>query len=147
MMTRQWSEAEQWCAQGYQRFADDWLFSFCQLTLLYMPSPQRADADKAWRLVSQLERVTPPSERRVLWPRWRMMTAGVLARAGATDSARHTREAARKAVWLGERDGAMRLLERYISFSPDSKAFIRGDPVFEPLKDKPRFQALVATAP
>jgi len=162
MMTRQWGEAERWCAQGYRRFSGDWLFSFCQLTLLYMPSPQRPDVDKAWRLVSQLESVTPPSERRVLWPRWRMMTAGVLARAGASDSARRTRAAARKAgagdpeldfyeagvaVWLGERDEAVRLLERYISFSPDSKAFIRGDPVFEPLKDIPRFQAVVATAP
>src|SRR6202008_3560374 len=134
-MTRQWTEAEQWCARGYRRFSDDWLFSFCQLTLLYMPSPERPDAEKAWRLVSQLEHVTPPSERRVLWPRWRMMTAGVLARAGATDSARRTREGARKAgagdpeldfyeagvaVWLGERSDAMKLLERYIAFSPDS---------------------------
>jgi TolB-like protein len=162
MMTRQWTEAEDWCAQGYQRFPGDWLFSFCQLTLLYMPSPQRPDADKAWRLVAQLERVTPRSERQVFWPRWRMMTAGVLARAGAADSARHTRDAARKAgtgdpeldfydagvcVWLAERNESMRLLERYLSYSPDSKAFIRGDPVFEPLKDSPRFQALVAGPP
>jgi len=162
MLTRQWSEAERWCSQGYQRFDDDWRFSFCQLTLLYVPSPQRPDAAKAWQLVSQLERVTPPTERRVFWPRWRMMTAGVLARAGAADSARHTRDAARTAgaedpeldfyeagvdVWLGEHDRAVILLERYLAYSPGGKAAIRGDPMFEPLKANPRFQALVSTAP
>jgi len=160
MMTRQWNEADQWCAQGHHRFSDNWLFSFCQLTLLYMPSSKRPDATAAWRLVEQLEHIAPPSERSIFWPRWRMMTAGVLARAGATDSARHTRDAARKAaagdpeldfyeagvdVWLGDHADAVRLLERYLASSPESKAFIRGDPVFEPLKDTPRFQALVSS--
>jgi serine/threonine-protein kinase len=160
LMTRQWTEAEQWCAQGYRRFPDEWLFSFCQLTLLYMPSPRRADPAAAWRLVQQLEEVAPPSERPVFLPRWRMMAAGVLARAGEADSARHTRDAARAAssndpeldfyeagvaVWLGERDRAVSLLQRYLASSPEAKAFIGGDPVFEPLQDDPRFQSLVAT--
>ena len=158
LMTRKWDQANQWCKQGYARFPEVWQFSFCQLTLLYVPSPMEPSAAEAWRLVSQLERVTPPSERKIFYPRWRMIAAGVLARAGATDSARRTRNAARAAgagdeeldfyeagvdVWLGEHAESVRLIGRYLGNSPQSKAFIAGDPVFEPLHRDPRFRALV----
>jgi hypothetical protein len=87
-----------------------------------------------------------------------MMAAGVLARAGAKDSARRTRDAARAAgagdeeldfyeagvdVWLGEHAESVKLIGRYLRNSPQAKAYIAGDPVFEPLHDDPRFQSLV----
>jgi serine/threonine-protein kinase len=158
MTLRRWKEAADWCALGYSRFPTDWLFSFCRLTLLFMPSGQRPDAATAWLLVKELERVTSPTERAVLAPRWQMIVAGVLARAGQQDSARHTLGAARAAaaedreigyyeagvhVLLGEHDRALDLLEHFVAHSPQRRRMIEGDPAFEALHRYARFRALV----
>jgi TolB-like protein len=159
LVLRRWDEASDWCAQGYRRFPDQWLFTQCRLTLLSMPSGERPDAARAWRLVAEMERVTAPSEWVVLAPRWHMVVASVLARAGQQDSARRTLRAARKAggrdpeldvyeaevrVLLGEHDRALDLLERYLSHSPPQRAIIQGLANFDPLHRYPRFQALAA---
>jgi serine/threonine-protein kinase len=158
MLLRRWKDAADWCALGHARFPSDWLFSFCRLTLLFMPSGQMPDAAMAWQLVKQLERVTSPSERAVLAPRWRMIVAGVLARAGQQDSARHTLIAARAGagedreigyyeagvhVLLGEHDRALDLLEHFVTHSPQRRRLIEGDPSFEALHRYARFHALV----
>jgi len=159
VMLRRWPESVDWCARGYSRFPNDWHFTFCRLTLLYMPSGQAPDVEVAWRLVSDLERVTSPSERPVLAPRWRTLLAGVLARAGQRDSARHTLQAARMAgrgdpemdyyesgvhVLLGEHEQALNLLERFLTHFPQMRPFLEGDPAFEALHHYPKFRALVA---
>jgi serine/threonine-protein kinase len=159
LLMRQWERAAHWCGQGFTRFPGDWLFSFCQLTQLYMPGPTTPDVDKGWRLVAQLDTLVAPSARPVFRPRWRMMMAAVLARAGLTDSARRTIRAARVGdsgdsqldfyeagarVRLGDRDDAVRLIGRYLKMSPEAKAFIKRDPEFEPLWGNARFQGLVA---
>jgi TolB-like protein/tetratricopeptide (TPR) repeat protein len=159
LMLRRWKEAAEWCARGYTRFSTDWLFTFCRLSLLYEPSGQRPDPEAAWRLVAELERVIPPSERPVLTPRWRMLVAGILARAGQPDSARHTLEAARASglgdpemdyyeagvhVLMRQHTPALDLLERYLGYAPQMKPDVERDPVFEPLHASPRFRALVA---
>ncbi len=158
LMLRRWNEAVEWCARGYTRFPSNWLFSFCRLTLLYMPSGQRPDAAEAWRLVEELERVTSPSERPLLAPRFRMLAAGVLVRAGQQDSARRTLQAAKAAsggdpqidyyeagvhVLLGEHERALSLLERYLTHFPQVRPFLNGDPIFERLHVYARFRALV----
>jgi TolB-like protein/tetratricopeptide (TPR) repeat protein len=158
LMLRRWKETVEWCARGYARFPNDWLFTFCRLSLLYEPSRERPDAAAAWRLVAELERVTAPSERPVLAPRWRMLVAGVLARAGQQDSARRTLNAAKNSaggdpemgyyeagvhVLLGEHEQAVNLLERYLAYSPQLRPEVERDPVFEPLHAKSRFRALV----
>jgi TolB-like protein len=158
LMLRRWNDAVDWCARGYTRFSRNWLFSFCRLTLLYMPSGQRPDAAAAWRLVEELEQVTSPSERPLLAPRFRMLAAGVLARAGQQDSARRTLQAAKAAsgsdpqidyyeagvhVLLGEHERALNLLERYLVHSPQLRLFLKGDPIFERLHAYARFRALV----
>ena len=160
VVLRRWTEAADWCAQGHTRFPTDWLFTFCQLTLLYMPSGQRPDGAQAWRLASELDRLIAPSEQPAMAPRWRMLIAAVLARAGERDSARHTIKAARAAgagdlemdyyeagvrALLGEPEQALDLLERYVAYSPASTAFMKGDPFFDPIRAHPRFQALVAS--
>ena len=158
VMLRRWKEAAEWCARGYSRFPTSWLFTFCRLTLLYLPSGQRPDVTLAWRLFADLERVTSPSERPVLAPRWRMIVAGVLARAGQRDSARRTLDAAKTLagddremdyyeagvhVLLGEHLRGLNLLERYIAYAPQTRPYLKGDPVFEPLHSYAQFRALV----
>ncbi len=162
LLMRQWERAAHWCSQGFTRFPEEWLFSFCQLTQLYMPGPTTPDVARGWRLVGQLDTLVPPSARPVFKPRWRMMMAAVLARAGLTDSARRTIRAARKSdsgdsqldfyeagarARLGDNDDAVRLIGRYLKASPEAKAFIKRDPEFEPLWGDARFQGLVAERP
>jgi tetratricopeptide (TPR) repeat protein len=159
LLMRQWERAAHWCGQGFARFPGDWLFSFCQLTQLYMPGPTTPDVAKGWRLVAQLDTLVAPSARPVFKQRWRMMMAAVLARAGLTDSARRTIRAARAGdsgdaqldfyeagarARLGENNDAIRLIRRYLEASPEAKAFIKRDPEFEPLWGDARFQGLVA---
>lgn len=159
LLLRRWGEASDWCAQGHRRFPDQWLFTLCRLTLLAMPTGERPDPATAWRLVAEMERVTAPSEWAVLAPRWHMVVASVLARAGQRDSARRTLRAAQKAaagdpeldiyeadvrVLLGEDERTLSLLERYAGYSPSLRAFIQGWPNFDRLHRYPRFQALAA---
>jgi len=161
MMSHRWKEAGEWCARGYARFAHDWLFSFCRLSLLYEPSGQRPDAGAAWHLVAELERVTSPSERPVLAPRWRMLVAGVLARGGQPDSARRTLQEAKLSsggdpemdyyeagvrLLLGEPERSLDLLARYAAYSPQMKPDLAQDPIFELLHASRRFHVLVAGA-
>jgi serine/threonine-protein kinase len=159
LMSQQWADAERWCSEGHRRFAGDWLFTFCQLTLLYEPSTRAPDVTEAWRLNTALAGLVPPTDRIELAPRWLMIVAGVLARAGQHDSARSVARAARRLgagddeldyyeagvqVHLREPEEALALLARNIKSSPGGKAFIRADPMFKPLHGDPRFEALVS---
>jgi hypothetical protein len=158
LLMRRWEPASQWCAQGFSRFPENWLFTFCQLTQLYMPGPTPPDVNRGWRLVGQLDTLMSPSTRPAFNLRWRMMMAAVLARAGLTDSARRTLRSARQSgsddaqldfyeasarVRLGDSAEAIRLIGRYLASSPEGRAFIRRDPEFEPLWSDARFQSLV----
>ena len=160
LVLRRWDEARDWCGQGYRRFPDQWLFTQCRLTLLAMPSGERPDAARAWKLVEEMERVTAPSEWVMLAPRWHMVVASVLARAGQQDSARRTLRAARKAgggdpeldiyeaevrVLLGEHDRALDLLERYVANAPPQRAIIQGMASFDSLHRYSRFSALTTS--
>jgi TolB-like protein len=159
LLLRRWEEASNWCSQGFRRFPDQWTFTLCRLTLLSMPTGEAPDATRAWSLVAELERVTPPSEWAALAPRWQMIVAGVLARAGLHDSARRVLRVAQKSaagdpeldiyeaevrVHLGEDQRALSLLERYVAYSPALRALIRTYPSYDQLHHYPRFQALVA---
>ncbi len=162
LLLRQWEEASHWCDQGFRRFPDQWLFIYCRLTLLTMPTGERPDGARAWELVAALQRVTAPSEWAILEPRWHMLVASVLARGGNYDSARRTLSRAQAdgkgdpeldiyeadvRVLLGEYDQALSLLERYVAYSPTQRPIIRGLANFDPLQRYPRFQALTEAAP
>jgi eukaryotic-like serine/threonine-protein kinase len=157
LLLRRWNEASQWCDQGHRRFPDQWLFIHCRLTLLSLPAGELPDAERAWQLVAEMQRVTAPSEWASLAPRWRMLVASVLARGGHQDSARRTLNRAREAgttdpeldvyeagvrVLLGEHQRALALLERYLAHAPSQKGIIRGDPGFDDLHRYPRFLEL-----
>ena len=156
------SEASDWCERGYRRFPEQWLFTLCRLTLQSVPGGVPANPSQAWLMLEEMERITPPSEWAVLAPRWQLLVASVLARAGQHDSARRTMRVARERgagdpemdfyeanlrVLLGEQDRALSLLERYATNLPVQKAIIQGYPTFQQLQQHPQFRALVATRP
>jgi len=157
-------EAVRWCNTGFGRFPEDWHFTFCRLTILAWPAPgqlgpeARADVARAWRLVSELERLSPPEERKAYLPRWQIRVAGVLGRAGLRDSAEAVIRRARAAapedlemdfyeaearMLLGDREATLRLLARDVAANPRFRKYTRMYPVFRPLWPDPRFQALV----
>jgi serine/threonine-protein kinase len=158
LMSTRWAEAEDWCRQGYRRFPGHWLFTYCQLSLLAESGARSPDVAEAWRLDAGLARLVAPSERAQLAPRWRMLVASVLARAGLSDSSRRVLRAAQLKgagdqeldyyeagvrMRLRQPQEALALLRRYLRNSPTSRAFVREDPTFRPLRSDPDFQALV----
>ena len=157
-------EAVRWCDAGFARFPENWQFTFCQLTILAWPRPARpaaaarADVARAWKLVAQLERLSPADERAAYLPRWQIRVAGVLGRAGLVDSANAVIRRARAAaprdpemdfdeaearMLLGDHEAALRLLARDAAANPQYRGYIRVYPVFRPLWTDPRFRALV----
>jgi tetratricopeptide (TPR) repeat protein len=159
-------EAVRWCDAGLSRFPGDWRFTFCQLSILAWPGPvpsgnPSANVARAWKLLGQLERLTPPEERAAL-PRWQIKVAGVLGRAGLTDSADAVIRRARAAapgdpemdfyeaearMLLGDREATLRLLARDVAANPRFKEYMRVYPVFRPLWSDPRFDALLRGPP
>ncbi len=156
-------EAVRWCETGYKRFPDDWRFTFCRLTILAWSASApnardpRADIAKAWKMLAQLGRLTPPEEREVL-PRCEVRVAGVIGRAGLRDSAEAVIRRARALapddremdfyeaearLLLGDRDAALKLLARDMEENPQFREYTRVYPAFRPLWSDPRFQALV----
>ena len=120
--------------------------------------PAPVDVARAWALVSRLERLIPAEQRAVLLPRWQMRVAGILGRAGLAESAEAVIGRARAAapndpemdfheagarMLLGDREAALRLLARDVAANPQFKSYVRVDPIFRPLWNDPRFQAMV----
>jgi tetratricopeptide (TPR) repeat protein len=153
-------DAVRWCDTGRSRFPGDWRFTFCELRImiLALADTLQPDVAKAWSLVTALERLSPPA----YLPRWHIMVAGVLRRAGLRDSAEAVIRRARAAapddseldfyeaearMALGDHQAVLRLLERYLKTNPRFRAYLRVYPLFWSLWSDPRFQALVAESP
>jgi tetratricopeptide (TPR) repeat protein len=152
------AEAVRWCDTGRSRFPEDWRFTFCQLRILALADTVQPDVEKAWSVAAALERLSPPA----YVPRWHLVVAGVLGRAGLRDSAEAVIRRARAAapddseldfyeaearMLLGDHETALRLLGRDLKNSPRFKAYLRVYPLFRPLWRDPRFRALVAEPP
>ncbi len=97
--------ARYWCAQGAERFSDDWRFYNCQLWLMATPAAN-ADVDRAWELKTELnETIDHP----YINTQTDYLVGGVLARAGLVDSARSVFLRTRDKV-SGEFDPELELL-------------------------------------
>ena len=153
-----YEDAQTWCETGRRRFPTDWLFLQCQLTLLESSPRARPSADRAWRVIAELDGVEPPDTRAWADPRLRMMAAGVLARAGLRDSAEHVIRAARAAapddaellylealarVRLSQPDSAVQLLSNLLHGAPDFRPYLRRDVQLQPLAGHAGFRQLV----
>jgi DNA-binding SARP family transcriptional activator/TolB-like protein len=152
-----YAAARQSCAQGHAQFAGDRRFVECRLTLLREDPALRPDAAQAWALVAELDRLDPPArareEGRAYSPIFRRAAAAaVLARAGASDSARAVLARARAAasadaelripflldeayvtLLLGDRAGARRLLDEYLAARPALRPYVTRDVLFRDL--------------
>jgi serine/threonine-protein kinase len=138
----QFPEARRWCDEGGRRFPQNWRFTECQLWLLLIPGAD-LDVPLSWALAARADSFTPPPQRPFRQRLRQYLVAGVLGRRGLRDSAEHVFERARttdaaidaeqdlpgyEAVMraqMGDNDGAITLLKRYVATHP-GHAFQRG---------------------
>ena len=159
----QFADAVHWCDEGHSRFPKTARFTECQLWLLTTKAKQ-PDVANAWRLVSELQQLTPEQDWTFARFKAQMVVAAVLARAGLADSSRRlaTRSRAtpeidpdRSLVYyeafvrtlLGDRDDALRLLKEYLVANPEQRTDLRQDYQwwFRDLRDDPRYRDLAGT--
>jgi TolB-like protein len=88
------NEARRWCYTGRDRFPRDHRFAACELLLMTTPDTE-PDIGRAWAVLARLDSLAPPADAEFQHLRGRLLVGGVIARAGAADSAR--------AVWLSAR--------------------------------------------
>ncbi|HZD79762.1 MAG TPA: adenylate/guanylate cyclase domain-containing protein [Actinomycetota bacterium] len=150
-------EAERWCEEGRRRFPADATFVSCHIWLLTMPGAS-PPPDSVWALLDAYDRLVPPhavGRRRTV----RMGVAAALARAGLADSALAVATRARAGdsdlagesayfeafvrTLVGQEESATRLLADYLRASPAQRHEVAVTWWFEPLHDRPDFQALV----
>jgi eukaryotic-like serine/threonine-protein kinase len=155
-----WDDARTWCERGVRRFPTRPNFVDCRLRVLGWTGRGNRDVAAAWQALAAADRGDSSP---VLWADRRLMVAAVLARSGGglADSARalvrRTRAAVRDAylrldmayaeayvhLLLGEREEALRLLATYLQARPQERGSTAQHPWWRPLRDDPRFQALV----
>ena len=149
--------AAEWCRRGQASFPGYWRFVECELTLLREDVRSKPDADRAWRIVADLERIYTSEQARVDGNKysriyWRVVAAAISARAGEHDLARTEMVRARRAATgdsivsldlaydeaylrlaLGERARADSLLRELVRARPGTRALIARDPLFREL--------------
>jgi serine/threonine-protein kinase len=162
----QFVEAAKWCDLGRRRFPERWQFITCQLWVL-TSDVRQPNAAEAWRLVGELERITPKSQWESARREAEMIVALSIAREGHLDSARRVIERARGdrtidprgeligqeiivRAMLGEKtdtEEALRLLELYLTSHPEHReGFTKANRwEFRGLRTDPRYLALVGT--
>jgi serine/threonine-protein kinase len=156
-------EAAHWCEEGKRRFPEDPRFAECQLWLFAMKD-RTPDVPRAWELLEEYVRLSPPQQRDFLRLRGQMLVAFALTRAGLADSARAVALRSRPdpdqdpdreltyfevllRAMLGDQDEAFRLLGTYIAVNPQVRESIARDDTWwmRDLRKDPRYRELLGT--
>ncbi|MEO8449320.1 MAG: serine/threonine-protein kinase [Gemmatimonadota bacterium] len=171
--TENFNEATKWCTEGLRRFPKDVRFTKCRLWLM-LSSESQPDIGRAWQLAAQVDSIAPATGRKYDVSQARVIVAGVIGRASAKaatpaakaalkDSANRVLLAARadrtvdpdqelpgyEAVvraLMGDQDGAIELLKRYIAQNPGHSFEVGGNIHWwwrELRSSNPKFQALL----
>ncbi len=151
----QFDRAVRWAEEGRSRYPAVPAFSAELLAIVAGWEGAQASPDTAWALVRAVEEGYGMAG---IWPEGHLQAAAVLARAGAEDSARAVVERVRAVpssdpwrdyyeahvrLHMGEPDAALDLLAAFIERVPHRRGYIAKDWWWKPLRDRPRFQALV----
>ncbi|MGD2120715.1 MAG: serine/threonine-protein kinase [Gemmatimonadota bacterium] len=159
---REWVAVDQWCGEGRRRFPDRPSFASAWLAALAGPEGPEPDPDSAWHWANEVVRLSAPHERDWARPPQFLQVSAVLARAGLTDSARAVLDRtlalpeavgprtfvqeANARLRLGDVDGALNALQRFLEASPSARAGLPANWWWEELWDHPRFKELTGTA-
>ena len=153
------ADVERWCEEGRRRFPAFWVYAYHQLYFAEFADSPHLDAARIWSLVTEMRTKSPSTYPAIYGPQWEAMAAAALARSGLPDSARRvlaraTGAAARDTrfpayasvalVALGDHQGAISVLANSpMMMSPAYRGYLRKNPVFEPLRNEPRFIELL----
>ncbi len=156
-------ESAHWCDEGKRRFPGDPRFAECQLWMFALKDV-KPDVPKAWQVLDEYVRLSPPQQRDFLKLRGQMLVTFALARAGLPDSARAVavrsrpepdQDTDRELTYfeallrgmLGDLDEAFRLLGTYIAVNPQVRESIARDDTWwmRDLRKDPRWRALVGS--
>ncbi len=150
-----------WCDKGRHRFPANPNFAHCKLMMM---SSKAVDPDVplAWQLADEIVRLTAERDRPLKRLYEQIYVAAVLSRAGLADSARHVLERSQGDaemdpqrellgyeafvyVMLGDKEEALRQLDRYLVANPKHREGFRKIVHWwwRPLQDNPRFKALI----
>ena len=145
--------------EGRRRFPDNPAYVYPELVLLASGDGPEPDVEKAWQLLEKLEELMDPQKFAGYRSALLMTLAGVLARAGLADSAYAVMRGASRysepgdswplyyeanvRLQLGEPHLALGLLTLWLEANPDGKAQLATDYWWRPLRDDPRFQAII----
>jgi len=159
---QEWTEVTRWCGEGMDRFPDRPSFASAELAALAGPRGPVADPDRAWMLAEHVLRLSAPHERGRRDPPHLLQVAAVLARAGFPDSARAVMDRAlalpeasgpgvdvqeaNARLRLGDVDGTLDALARFLEASPSARAAMPTDWWWEQIWDHPGFKELVDPA-
>ena len=154
-------QASHWCDEEQSRFPSDPHSVECQI-MLFALTDVKPDISRAWKLLDQYVELNPPNQRDFMRKRGAMLVSWALARAGLKDSARSVvvrsrveadddppRELAlfeaMTRTMIGDTDDALQQLAIYTAANPQMRKSLTSDPWFKPLRENPRFLALVAS--
>jgi len=87
------ADARRRCRAYAETFPTDWFAGSCRLDLMAWDSTARANADSAWRIARSAMAAAQEPIRAAVAAQLEVAVAGVLARVGAVDSARHVLDA------------------------------------------------------
>jgi TolB-like protein len=152
----EFDRALRWAREGRRRYPAVPAFAAEELLILAGPAGVDAHPDSAWAHVRAVERAYGLDE----WPHGHLQVAAVLARSGRPDSARAVLARIRTGndtddpwldyyeanarLQLGEPDVALDRLEAFLERLPHRRSYIAKDWWWRPVRDRVRFQALVA---
>ncbi len=161
----QFADADHWCGEGFRRFPANPKFTECRLLMMTTRQVQ-PDVPRAWRLFDSLMARTLQRDTAYQRLNGQILMAGVLARAGAADSARHllqrsrgdavldpTRDLALMAAVmyaaLGDAREAVDALKTYLAANPSKREAYAEDAgwQFRSLENDPAFRQLVGARP
>jgi tetratricopeptide (TPR) repeat protein len=159
----QFPDAVHWCEEEQRRFPGNERSVECRLWLLTTRA-KAPDVGEAWRVLAQLQQLTPREQWASAGLEFHMVVAAVLARAGLADSSRRVLARSRGSsevdptrtllyyeafvrTLLGDRDDALRLLKEYLAINPQRQADLAQDYQwwFRDLRNDPRYKDLAGT--
>ena len=154
---KRWEEADRWCREGRRRFPERSAFVFCRFFYEAL-GPEPGEPRVAWSLMDSIRDLSTPEDWDFQYRTWSgLQVAKVLARNGMTDSAEAVvaayAAAPRDRPWfaydeaqvrlmLGDRQGALELLDMYLGIAPDRRSYLKSDWAFEDLWTDPEFVRL-----
>ena len=151
-------QAGEWCRRGRLSFPTYWRFVECELTLMVHDASLPANADSAWALVRELDRLDPAvkarAEGRAYHPIYRRVVAATIsARAGGRNIARAELARAIAAtkgdsvlkldlapdeallrLALGDRKRAAELVRGYLKARPMARDYFAREELFKDLR-------------